>query len=270
MFFYVIIKQKGYFMKITLITGATGGLGKAFCEVYANDKNNLLLVATKEDKLIELKNEIESKYQVKAYYFVADLSDKEQLKKVYEYANSNDFFVNNLVNNAGFGDRCDFKDMDVDTQLKMVDVNCNALLYFTRVFLSDMLKNNEGHIINVGSMAGFVPGPYMCTYHATKAFVLNLGESIAHEIRKSKVKLLTLCPGPFESGFVSKAHNDYTFEKIKPVPAIKVAKYAYKQSLKGKRIAIVGFGNKVTCFAPRFFSRKFVAKISAGTLKKGD
>ncbi len=257
-------------MKVTLITGATGGLGKAFTEIYAKNKNDLFLVSTKEDKLIELKKEIESKYGVNVYYLSADLSDKSALKKVYDYAKVQGFFVNNLVNNAGFGDRCDFKDMDVDLQLKMVDVNCNALLYFTRVFLTDMLKNNEGHIINVGSIAGFVPGPYMCTYHATKAFVLNLGESVAHEIRKSKVKLLTLCPGPFESGFVSKAHNDYTFEKIKPVPASKVAEYAYKQSLKGKRIAIVGFGNKLTCFAPRFFSRKFVASISAGTLKKGD
>ena len=257
-------------MNVTLITGATGGLGKAFTEIFAKNDNNLFLVSTKEEKLIELKNEVESKYKVKVYYLTADLSKESELKRVYEYAISNDFFVNNLVNNAGFGDRCDFKDMDVDFQLKMVNVNCNALLYFTRVFLTDMLKNNQGHIINVGSIAGFVPGPYMCTYHATKAFVLNLGESIAHEIRKSKVKLLTLCPGPFESGFVEKAHNDYTFEKIKPVPAMKVAEFAYKQSLKGKRIAIFGFGNKLTCFAPRFFSRKFVAKISAGTLKKGD
>ncbi len=257
-------------MKITLITGATGGLGRAFAQIFAENKNNLFLVSTKEDQLKEMKESLEKEHGVTVHYLSADLSDKEQLKKVYEYAVSNEFFVDNLVNNAGFGDRCDFKDMDIDLQMKMIDVNCNALLYFTRVFLTDMLKNNEGHIINVGSIAGFVPGPYMCTYHASKAFVLNLGESIAHEIRKTKVKLLTLCPGPFESGFVAKAGNDYTFEKIKPVPAIKVARYAYKQSRKGKRIAVVGFGNKITVFAPRFFSRKFVAKISAGTLKKGD
>lgn len=257
-------------MKVTLITGATGGLGKAFAELYAKDKNDLLLVATKEERLKELKAEIESKYGVKADTFKADLSNKEECKAVYEYAKSKDYFVNNLVNCAGFGDRTDFKDMDVDLQLKMVDVNCSALLYFTRVFITDMLKNDEGHIINAGSLAGFVPGPYMCTYHASKAFVLNLGESIAHEIRKTKVKILTLCPGPFKSGFVDKARNDYTFAKIKPVSAEKVALYGYKKSLKGKRVAIVGFMNKITAFAPRFFSRKFVASVSAGTLKKGD
>ena len=229
-----------------------------------------MLVSTSENKLKDLKNEIENKYGVTADYISADLSQINECKKVFDYTQEKGYFVNNLINGAGFGDRADFKDMDVDLQIKMVNVNCNALLYFTRVFLTDMLKNNEGRIINVGSIAGFVPGPYMCTYHATKAFVLNLGESIAHEIRKSKVRLLTLCPGPFVSGFVGKAGNDYTFQKIKPVPAKKVAEFAYKKSLKGKRVAVYGCGNKLTVFAPRFFSRKFVASVSAGTLKKGD
>ena len=222
-------------MNFTLITGATGGLGKAFAKIYAENKNNLLLVSTSSDKLIALKEEIENKYKVIADYIAVDLSEKTECEKVYAYAKEKGYFINNLVNGAGFGDRTDFKDMDIDLQMKMVAVNCSALLYFTRAFITDMLERNEGHIINVGSLAGFVPGPYMCTYHASKAFVLNLGESIAHEIRKTKVKLLTLCPGPFESGFVSKAKNDWTFKKIKPVSAEKVAKYAYKKSIKGKR-----------------------------------
>ena len=83
-----------------------------------------------------------------------------------------------------------------------------------------MLENNEGHIINVASIAAFMPGPFMCTYHATKAYLLLLGEAISYEIRKSNVKLLTLCPGPFLSEFVKKAHNDYTFKKIKTPPLI--------------------------------------------------
>ena len=257
-------------MRVTLITGATGGLGKAFAKLYAKAHNNLVLVSTNEEKLKNLKEELEREFSVQADYVAADLSEKSECEKVFNYTKEKGLFVNNLVNNAGFGDRTDFKDMDVDLQMKMVAVNCSALLYFTRVYITDMLANNEGHIINVASIAGFVPGPYMCTYHASKAFVLNLGESIAHEIRKTKVRLLSLCPGPFESGFVAKAKNDWTFKKIKPVSAEKVALYGYKQSLKGKRIAVVGFGNKITTFAPRLFSRKFVATVSAGTLKKGD
>lgn len=257
-------------MKVTLITGATGGLGKAFARVYAKNNQNLLLVSKSEDKLKELKNQIESEFGVTADYIAADLSVKSEREKVFTYSTSKNYFVNNLINGAGFGDRTDFKDMDIDLQIKLVEVNCAALLYFTRVYLTEMLEKNEGHIINIGSMASFVPGPYMCTYHASKAFVLNLGESIAHEIRKTKVKLLTLCPGPFDSGFVEKAGNYWTFKKIKPVSAETIAKYGYKKSLKGKRVAVYGLMNKLTVFAPRFFPRKFVATISAGTIKKGE
>ena len=131
-----------------------------------------------------------------------------------------------------------------------------------------MLENNEGHIINVASIAGFVPGPYMCTYHACKSYVVLLGEAISYELRKTNVKLLTLCPGPFLSNFVKLAHNDYTFQKIKPISSEAVAKFAYKKSLKGKTLAIVGFKNKLTVFASRFVPRSFVAKTSAKTMKK--
>ena len=257
-------------MKITLITGATGGLGKAFAKLYAKAHNDLLLVATSQEKLRALKAELETEFGVFIDCFQANLADKAQCEALYEYTKEKGYFVNNLINNAGFGDRTDFKNMDVEKQLNMVNVNCSALMYFTRMFLTDMLKNDEGHIINVASIASFMPGPYMSTYHATKAFVLYLGEAVAHEIRKTKVKLLTLCPGPFDSGFVSTAGNDYTFEKIKPIPAEKVAEYAYKQSQKGKRVAVVGFGNKLTVFAPRLFSRKFVASVTASTTKKED
>lgn len=255
-------------MKVTLITGASSGLGKEFAKLYAKDKNNLLLVATNIEKLKEVKEEVEKEYNVQCDIIKADLSDKEELKKVYNYTLEKQYFVNNLVNNAGFGDRCDFKDMDIDKQMKMTEVDCNAVLYFTRVFLDNMLKNNEGHIINVASIAGFIPGPYMCTYHACKGYLLLLGEAISYELRKTNVKLLTLCPGPFLSNFVKLAHNDYTFQKIKPIEASEVAAYGYKKSLKGKTLAIVGFKNKLTILASKFAPRKFVTKTSAKTMKK--
>ena len=255
-------------MKITLITGASSGLGLELARIYAKNNNNLLLVARSEDKLINIKKEIEQEYNVFVDYKVIDVSKKEELSNLYQYTKEKDYFINNLVNNAGFGDRGDFIDMDIDKQMQMTDVNCNAVLYLTKVFLNNMLLNNEGHIINVCSIAAFMPAPYMCTYHATKAFVLYLGEAISYEIRKSNVKLLTLCPGPFTSNFVNLAHNDYTFKKIKPISALKVANFAYKKSIKGKKLAIVGFKNKLTVFACRFFPRSFVTMISAKNIKK--
>lgn len=255
-------------MKITLITGSASGLGLEFAKLYAQDENNLLLVDVNEEKLNKVKEQLTKLYNVSVETLVADLANKDELKKVYNYTLNKGYFVNNLVNCAGFGDRTDFKDMNIDKQLAMTDVDCNALLYFTRAYLDDMLKHDEGHIINISSIAGFMPGPYMCTYHACKSFVLLLGEAIAYEIRKTNVKHLTLCPGPFLSNFVKEAGNDYTFKKIKPVTAEKVAKFGYKKSLKGKTLAIVGLKNRLTVFACRFFPRKMVTMVSAKNMKK--
>ena len=258
-------------MKITFITGAANGLGKEFAVLYGKDNNNLLLVDIDEVALISVKEELSRMFpNIFIDTIVADLAKEEELKRVYKYTLDKEYFVNNVVNAAGFGDRCDFKDMNIDKQLKMTYVDCNAVLYFTKVFLDEMLKHDEGHIINVASIAAFMPAPYMCTYHACKSYVLLLGESISYESRKTNVKCLTLCPGPFLSEFVSKAHNDYTFKKIKPVTASKVAEFGYKKSLKGKSLAIVGFKNRLTIFAARFAPRKFVTKTSAKTMKKGD
>ncbi len=255
-------------MKITLITGAASGLGREFAKLYAKDNNNLLLIDINEENLNSAKNEILSNFNVSVDIMVANLASKDELKRVYEYTKEKGYFVNNLVNSAGFGDRTDFKEMNIEKQMAMTDVDCNALLYFTRVFLDDMLKYDEGHIINISSIAGFMPGPYMCTYHACKSFVLMLGEAIAYELKNTNVKHLTLCPGPFLSNFVKEAGNDYTFKKIKPNTAENVAKFGYQKSLKGKTMAIVGFKNRLTVFACRFFPRKMVTMVSAKNMKK--
>ena len=255
--------------KYTLITGGSSGLGKELAFLYAKDGNNIILVATNKNKLEAVKEEINKiNPSIDVEYLIADLSKQEEREKVFLYTKQKDYFINNLVNNAGFGDQKDFKDMDINFQLKMLDVNAGALLYFSRIYLDDMLKHNEGHIINVGSIAGFLPGPYMSTYHASKGYVLLLGEALSYELRKTNVKCLTLCPGPFISDFVDKAHNDWTFKKIKPIPASEVAKQAYSKSKKGKNLHIVGFKNKLTIFATRFVPRSLVTKSSAKTTKK--
>ena len=255
-------------MKRTLITGASTGLGKELAKLYAKDNNSLVLVARNLEKLNQVKDEITSLYNVACEVISADLSKKEEWEKVFNYTEEKGYVINNLVNNAGFGDRTDFLEMDVDLQIQMTEVNCNSALYFTRKYLTKMVEHNEGHVINVSSIAGFLPGPYMATYHATKGYLLLLGEAISYELRKTNVKLLTLCPGPFNSDFVGKAGNDYTFKKIKPIEASEVAKYGYKKSLRGKSVAIVGFKNKLSVFATRLAPRSFVAKTSAQTMKK--
>ena len=254
--------------KYTLITGATSGLGKELSYIYASNKNNLFLVSRNEKELSSLQEEIINKYSVEVKILAIDLSVVEDYSKITDFIKANNMFINNLVNNAGFGDRCDFIDMDIEKQIQMTNVNCNAPLYLIHELLKDMLKNNEGHIINISSIAGFLPGPFMVTYHATKGYLLLLGEGIERELQGTNVHLLTVCPGPFESNFVKKAHNDYTFSKIKPVSAKKIAEITYKNSIKNKRLVIVGLKNKLTIFITRFFSRHFVTCSSAKTIKK--
>lgn len=256
-------------MKITLITGAANGLGESFAKLYAKDNNNLLLIDIDESNLIRVKKELTNiNPNIFIDTLVADLTNTDELKRIYQYTIEKDYFVNNLVNSAGFGDRKDFIDMEIDKQIAMTNLNCNALLYFTRVFLTKMKEHDEGHIINISSIAGFLPGPFMCTYHATKAYVLLLGEAVSYELKNTNIKLLTLCPGPFLSEFVKKAHNDYTFSKIKPISSDKVAEFGYKKSKKGKSLAIVGFKNKLTILAAKLAPRKMVTSSSAKTMKK--
>lgn len=255
--------------KVTLITGASSGLGKEFAKIYCKENNNLLLLGRDLDSLNSIKNlllKINNSIDVNIYQI--DLLNIDELYTLEKYIDENDYFINNLVNCAGFGDRCDFKDMDLKKQLNMNKLNCDAILFFNKLVLNKMLQYNEGHIINVSSIAGFIPGPYMSTYHATKSYILLLSESISFEVRKSNVKVLALCPGPFESNFVKVAGNNYTFNKIKPMSAEKVAIKGYKASLKGKKVYIPGFGNKLSIFASKIAPRCLVRFVSAKNIKK--
>ncbi|MBP5342439.1 SDR family oxidoreductase [bacterium] len=255
-------------MKITLITGGSSGLGKEFAKIFLRNGNNCLLVGSNKERIEKARDEVKDvNKDVFVDTFVCDLSDINEYQKLLNYTIEKGYFVNNLVNNAGIGDRCDFKDMDKDKQIKINNLNINAVVYFTRAYLDEMLKNDEGHIINIGSIAAYVPGPYMSTYHASKSYIVNFGMSVAYELRKTNVHMFTLNPGPFESNFVNVAGNHYTFNKIKPMKVEKVAEYGYKMAMKGKVNKVIGFKNKLTCFAPRFFPSRFVAYCSANQMK---
>ena len=144
-------------MKATLITGAASGLGREFSYLFAKDGNNLLLIDIHKEGLEKTKQEVQKiNHSIHIDLLEADLSDLTSYKKIYAYTKENNYFINYLVNCAGFGDCCDIDKMNIDKQLTMTNVDCNALLYFTKVFLDDMLVRNEGHIINISSIAGFI------------------------------------------------------------------------------------------------------------------
>lgn len=254
--------------KYTLITGASSGLGFELSKLFGLDKNNLLLVSSNKDNLEHAKEQLEKEIDVDIKVLAVDLSNRDNFKQVKEFTDSNDMFINNLVNCAGFGDRTDFVEMDIDKQIKMVELNCNAPMYLMHAYLPAMIEAKEGHILNISSIASFVPGPFMCTYHATKAFLTNLSEGIERELKGTGVKLTTVCPGPFDSGFVGKAGNEYTFSKIKPMSTKKVALVSYKALKKSKSFKVIGFKNKLMMFFTRFVPRKLVTNTSASQIKK--
>ena len=254
--------------KYTLITCASSGLGFELAKLFAKDKNNLLLISSNINNLEHAKEELKKEVDVDIKVLAVDLSNPNNFILVKEFTDSNNMFISNLVNCAGFGDRTDFVEMDIDKQIKMVELNCNAPMYLMHTYLEDMIEAKEGHILNISSIAAFVPGPYMCTYHASKAFLTNLSEGIARELKGTGVKLTTVCPGPFESGFVSKAGNEYTFSKIKPMSAQKVAEISYKCLKKNKSFKVIGFKNRVMMFLTRLAPRKLVTNTSASQIKK--
>ena len=254
--------------KFTLITGGASGLGLELAKLFAKDGNNIFLVSSNQNNLDKAKIELLEEYKIEIETLALDLSNPDNFNRVKEYTDKHEIFVSNLVNCAGFGDRTDFIDMDISKQIKMVELNCNAPMYLMHAYLKDMLNAKEGHILNISSIAAFVPGPYMVTYHASKAFLNNISLGIERELRGTNVKLTTICPGPFESGFVSKAGNDYTFSKIKPVSASKVADISYKAFKKNKSLVVIGFKNKLMMFLTRLAPIKFVTNTSASQIKK--
>ena len=252
----------------TLITGGASGLGRDLSNLFAKDKNNLFLVSSNIQNLEKAKQEIEKEYQVEVKVLALDLSNPDNFHLVKEFTDKNEMHIDILVNCAGFGDRCDFVDMDIDRQIKMIELNCNCPLYLMGSYVKDMVAEKRGHIINISSIAGFVPGPFMCTYHASKAFINNISEAIERELKGTGVNVTTVCPGPFDSGFVSKAHNDYTFKKIKPVTSEKIAEITYKAYKKNKSVKIIGFKNKLMIFFSRLVPRKMVVDTSAKQIKE--
>lgn len=251
-----------------LITGGASGLGIDLAHLFAKEGINLFLVSSNINNLTKAKKELTETYKVDVQIEALDLSKPENFPLVKKYSDEHKLDVKYLVNCAGFGDQCDFKDMDINKQLAMVELDCNCPMYLMREYVNDFIAKKDGYIVNIASLASFFPGPFMSTYHASKAFLLNISEAINRELKGTGVSVITICPGPFTSGFVAKAHNDYVFKKNKPISSMKVAEITMKKMKQRKAVTVIGFKNKLAVFFSRFFPRSFVTNTSAHTLKE--
>ena len=239
---------------VALITGASSGIGREIAKILGERGYELILSARREDRLSELANEL----SVKCRILPVDLSDKGDCIRLYEELKNENIDI--LVNNAGFGVFGDFADTDLDRELKLVSVNVEAVHILTKLFLKDFTKKNKGYILNVASIAGFMSGPQMAAYYASKNYVLNLTAAVYEELRRKRsgVSISVLCPGPVRTEFSEVAGVDFG---IMSMSARQVAQIAVDKMFKRKLFIIPGFLNKAGVFAVRFAPKKLALKV---------
>jgi len=228
-----------------LITGASGGIGKALAEVMAKKGHPLVLVARSKDKLTRLQEQLQDHHGVSVKVMAHDLSQPEARRVIVDILEKEKTEVDILVNNAGLGDHGAFSETDWEKDNLMIQLNITALTHLTKLFLPAMLERKSGRIMNLSSTAAFQPGPLMAVYYATKAYVQSFTEALAHELKGTGVTATALCPGPTASGFQDAANlNEARLVNAVKLPtAGEVALYGYHAMMRGKRVAIHGAMN---------------------------
>lgn len=249
--------------QLILITGASSGIGYELAKVCARNGHDLLLVARREERLKALKHELEADHSIQVWTYRADLTHGEVRQQLYDFTCDQGLELYGLVNNAGFGDLTPFVKAPWETLNDMLQLNIVALSHLSHLFLPGMIARGQGRLLNVASTAAFLAGPYMAVYYATKAYVLSLTGAIASELEETRVTATTLCPGPTQSEFQATSDMGearFIKDNIDKLPtSADVAEYGYRAMIKGERIAVHGFTNKVLVFSSRLVPRKMLA-----------
>jgi uncharacterized protein len=247
-----------------LVTGASGGIGRDLAKLLAAGGHHLLLVARSADALDELGAELAQAHGIRATAIPADLTDPNAPAAVHRAVRDLGAEVDVLVNNAGYGLYGRFAETDVDTELRMIQLNVAAVTHLTKLFLPTMLTRRSGRILNVASTAAFQPGPLMAVYYATKAYVLSFSEALAEELAGSGVTVTTLAPGSTRTGFQATAKIDQSrlFRGPTVMDSDAVARAGYEGLMRGERIVIPGLVNKALVQALRLGPRTLVTRLA--------
>ena len=250
--------------RVTLITGASAGIGAELARVFASNGHRVALVARREDRLTTLAGEITAAEGAAPILIPCDLRQPDAGDKIAAVLAAQGVEVEFVVNNAGFGLFGRAIELDRAEQLDMIAVNIRALTDLSLRF-SDHLIRHRGGILNVSSIAGFLPGPGMAVYYASKAYVLSFSEGLRGELASHGVRVTTLCPGPVPSEFQSRAGFEPGFDSaILNVSAPDVAKEAYRGLMANKRAVLPGLGIKILPFLLRLFPRGFILAAVSG------
>lgn len=238
-----------------LITGGSSGIGRDMSYYLSDLGYDLILVGRDKEELEKVKEKCRTNVKIYDY----DLSILKNVYKVYDNCKNDDIDI--LINNAGFGLFGNFIDTDLETELNMINVNIVAVHVLTKLFLKDFIKKDRGYILNVASSAGFMAGPKLSTYYATKNYVLKSSLAIYEELRhmKSNVKISVLCPGPVSTNFNKIAGGSFN---TKSATSQYVAKYAIDEMFKNKLVIIPTLKMKVAIFMTRLIPTKLLLKIN--------
>lgn len=228
-----------------LITGASSGIGKHMAYYLADKNIDLILVARNKEALEKIKKDV----SVSVNIIALDLIIEENVYALYEQTKEENIDI--LINNAGFGLFGLFFETDLDRELEMINLNIKTYHILTKLFLKDFIKRDSGYILNVCSSAGFMAGPRLSTYYATKNYITKLTMAINEELRvaKSKVSISALCPGPVNTNFNKVAHGKFAIKEADPAM---VAKYAIDKMFKRKMLIVPTWKMKITLFLTRF------------------
>jgi short-subunit dehydrogenase len=255
-----------------LITGASSGIGFQLAHVFAQHGHNLFLVARSEARLAQLCAELKTHFGVEADFLAIDLSVPDSPDEVFAELKRRGIEIDILVNNAGFAARGEFARSDTDNTLGLLHLNIMSLTHLTRLLLPHMVDQHFGRILNVASIAAYMPGPLMAAYFASKAYVLSFSQALSNELAGAGVTVTAMCPGPTRTQFAARAGlcNTKAFKR-KTMEAADVAIAGYNALMKGKSVVIPGWLNKLQLFptplVPRavlaFFARQYNEDLSA-------
>ncbi len=240
-----------------LITGASSGIGREMAKYLASMGWDLILVARRIERLRELREQLPDNIYVRVISI--DLSYPESVRSLYEHMEFEN--IDMLINNAGFGVFGEFSETNLDKDIRLINTNITAVHILTKLFLQKFIKEDKGRILNVASSAGFLAGPLMGSYYASKNYVLRLTEAVYEELRRknSNVHISCFCPGPVKTEFNDVAGVRFAIDGIDEVEA---AHYAIDNALKNKLIIMPTLSMKLLNFLMRFVPEKLLLKIS--------
>ena len=256
-----------------MITGASMGIGRELAQLFASEGHSLVLVARRQILLENLASELKAKYSnIQVHIIAEDLGLPGAGKKLFDKISSLQLSVDFLVNNAGFGNQGEFRELPLSKELQMIDLNVRTLVELTHLYLPGMLDRKFGRILNIGSTAGFQPGPYMATYYATKAYVNSFSEALGEELKGTGVTCSVLAPGPVATEFAKVAGvSDSLLFQVTVANANTVARAGYNGMMNGHSMILPGLLPKMMVsllrITPRFLARKIAGALNRTKIK---